>query len=196
MKSEVLFEDRSVCGGSGMVDSSCDDVMTLEAQTTHSGGQTKRKRDTYKGGCWRRFTHETLARPFSVETFNTENKMRGLFSTLIVVLVALMIVTTEAGKNKKEKNKGGVREGTCNEQTKKVKCRVPCNWKKDFGADCKYKFGNWGECDSATSLKSRTGTLQKALFNVDCQQTISVSKPCATKVKNKPKGKKNKGKGN
>lgn len=27
--------------------------------------------------------------------------MRGLFSTLIVVLVALMIVTTEAGKNKK-----------------------------------------------------------------------------------------------
>ncbi|KAK7176280.1 hypothetical protein R3I93_000516 [Phoxinus phoxinus] len=143
--------------------------------------------------------------------------MRGLFSTLIVVLVALMIVTTEAGKNKKEKNKGGadcaewrygtcvanngdcgpgMREGTCNEQTKKVKCRVPCNWKKDFGADCKYKFGNWGECDSATSTKSRTGTLQKALFNVDCQLTISVSKPCATKVKNKPKGKKNKGKGN
>ncbi|XP_056099771.1 midkine a [Rhinichthys klamathensis goyatoka] len=147
--------------------------------------------------------------------------MRGLFSTLIVVLVALMIVTTEAGKNKKEKNKGGkggaadcaewrygncvanngdcgpgVREGTCNEQTKKVKCRVPCNWKKEFGADCKYKFGNWGECDADTSAKSRTGTLQKALFNVDCQQTISVSKPCATKVKNKPKGKKNKGKGN
>ncbi|CAM4525829.1 unnamed protein product [Leuciscus chuanchicus] len=146
--------------------------------------------------------------------------MRGLFSTLIVVLVALMIVTTEAGKNKKEKNKGGkggsdcaewrygncvanngdcgpgAREGTCNEQTKKVKCRVPCNWKKEFGADCKYKFGNWGECDTTSSTKSRTGTLQKALFNVDCQQTISVSKPCATKVKNKPKGKKNKGKGN
>ncbi|XP_067295222.1 midkine a [Pseudorasbora parva] len=147
--------------------------------------------------------------------------MRGLFSTLIVVLVALMIVTTEAGKNKKEKNKGGkggadcgaewrfgncvanngdcgqgTREGTCNEQTKKVKCRVPCNWKKEFGADCKYKFGNWGECDAATSTKSRTGTLQKALFNVDCQQTIAVSKPCTTKVKNKSKGKKNKGKGN
>uniref|UniRef100_A0A671PYD4 Midkine n=1 Tax=Sinocyclocheilus anshuiensis TaxID=1608454 RepID=A0A671PYD4_9TELE len=139
--------------------------------------------------------------------------MRGLFSTLIVVLVALMIVTTEAGKNKKEKNKGGkggsdcaewrygscvanngdcgagTREGTCNEQTKKVKCRVPCNWKKDFGADCKYKFGNWGECDAATSTKSRTGTLVKALFNVDCQQTISVSKPCTTKIKNKPKEK-------
>lgn len=27
----------------------------------------------------------------------------------------------------------GVREGTCNEQTKKYKCKVPCNWKKDFG---------------------------------------------------------------
>ncbi|XP_016411080.1 midkine a [Sinocyclocheilus rhinocerous] len=146
--------------------------------------------------------------------------MRGLFSTIIVVLVALMIVTTEAGKNKKEKNKGGkggsdcaewrygscvanngdcgagTREGTCNEQTKKVKCRVPCNWKKNFGADCKYKFSNWGECDAATSTKSRTGTLVKALFSVDCQQTISVSKPCTTKVKNKPKGKKGKGKGN
>ncbi len=55
-------------------------------------------------------------------------------------------------------------------------------------ADCKYKFGNWGECDTATSTKSRTGTFVKALFNVDCQQTVSVSKPCTTKVKNKSKG--------
>ncbi len=55
-------------------------------------------------------------------------------------------------------------------------------------ADCKYKFGNWGECDAATSTKSRSGTFVKALFNVDCQQTISVSKPCTTKIKNKPKG--------
>lgn len=61
-------------------------------------------------------------------------------------------------------------------------------WCSFHAADCKYKFGNWGECDTASSTKSRTGTLQKALFNVDCQQTISVSKPCATKVKNKPKG--------
>ncbi|XP_052007257.1 midkine a [Xyrauchen texanus] len=146
--------------------------------------------------------------------------MRGLFSTLIVVLVALMIVTTEAGKNKKDKSKGGkgganctewrfgscvanngdcgqgIREGTCNEHTKNVNCKVPCNWKKDFGADCKYKFSNWGECDAATSKKSRSGILQKALFNVECQPTISVSKRCSTKVKNKPKGKKGKGKGN
>lgn len=55
-------------------------------------------------------------------------------------------------------------------------------------ADCKYKFGNWGECDAAMGTKSRTGTLQKALFNVDCQPTLSVSKPCTTKVKNKPRG--------
>lgn len=27
----------------------------------------------------------------------------------------------------------GVREATCNEQSKKHKCKVPCNWKKDFG---------------------------------------------------------------
>lgn len=27
----------------------------------------------------------------------------------------------------------GIREATCNEQTKKTKCKVPCNWKRDFG---------------------------------------------------------------
>lgn len=27
----------------------------------------------------------------------------------------------------------GMREGTCNDQTKKMKCKVPCNWKKEFG---------------------------------------------------------------
>lgn len=29
----------------------------------------------------------------------------------------------------------GLREGTCNEQTKKLKCKVPCNWKKEFGGE-------------------------------------------------------------
>ncbi|MBN3308672.1 MKB protein, partial [Amia calva] len=27
----------------------------------------------------------------------------------------------------------GMREGTCKDQTKKLKCKVPCNWKKEFG---------------------------------------------------------------
>lgn len=27
----------------------------------------------------------------------------------------------------------GVREAICSEQTKNFKCKVPCNWKKDFG---------------------------------------------------------------
>ncbi|KAI4873740.1 hypothetical protein NFI96_029335 [Prochilodus magdalenae] len=134
--------------------------------------------------------------------------MRGLFSTLFLLLVALMIVTTEAGKNKKDKlrdqkgdcaewrfggcvpNNGdcgqGTREGTCNDQTRKMKCKVPCNWKKQFGADCKYKFSNWGECDAASRSKSRSGTLVKALFDVECQPTVTVSKPCATKSKSKP----------
>uniref|UniRef100_A0ACB8G459 Uncharacterized protein n=1 Tax=Sphaerodactylus townsendi TaxID=933632 RepID=A0ACB8G459_9SAUR len=60
-----------------------------------------------------------------------------------------------AGKNKKDKVKKngsdcedwrwgpcvpnskdcgvGYREGTCNEETKKLKCKIPCNWKKEFG---------------------------------------------------------------
>ncbi|KAM9493391.1 midkine a isoform 2-T2 [Clarias gariepinus] len=142
--------------------------------------------------------------------------MRGLFSTIFLLLVALMIVTTEAGKNKKDKSKGskgasdctdwrfgncvakngdcgpGQRDGTCDDQIKKVKCKVPCNWKKAFGADCKYKFGNWGECDPGTGMKIRTGTLVKPLYDGECQPTISAPKACSTKNK----GKKGKGKGN
>lgn len=29
----------------------------------------------------------------------------------------------------------GVRKGTCNDQTKNLKCKVPCNWKKEFGGE-------------------------------------------------------------
>ncbi|XP_028814378.1 midkine b [Denticeps clupeoides] len=128
--------------------------------------------------------------------------MRGVISIIAVLLVALGM-TAGANRNKKEKGTEctewkfgkcvpsagdcgpGVREATCNEHTKRHKCKVPCNWKKDFGADCKYKFGRWEECDSATGTRSRSGTLKKALFNLDCQTTIKVSKPCTPKSKPK-----------
>ncbi|CAN9498372.1 unnamed protein product [Ophioblennius macclurei] len=140
---------------------------------------------------------------------------------LLLLLVALLSVGAEAaGKNRKEKNKppssgsecsdwrygncvpsngdcgAGFREGSCDQQTKKMKCKVPCNWKKDFGADCKYRFGSWGECDPSSGARTRTGTLKRALYNAECQQTISVSKPCPGKTKTKNKGKKKKVKGN
>lgn len=86
--------------------------------------------------------------------------MQGVFSVTLVLLVALM-VTTEANKHKKgpgHKKEGkdgkagsdctdihygkcvpnsgdcgaGVREATCNGQTQKHDCSIPCNWKKDF----------------------------------------------------------------
>ncbi|KAL2093425.1 hypothetical protein ACEWY4_010737 [Coilia grayii] len=138
---------------------------------------------------------------------------------LLVTLLMVIIMAAEASK-KKERGKeakggaaecadwkygrcvptsgdcgAGVREATCNDQTKKHKCKVPCNWKKDFGADCKYKFGRWAECDTSTGTKSRSGTLKKALFNADCQITIKVSKPCSPKTKTKP-AKKGRGKEN
>ncbi|XP_042368816.1 midkine-B-like [Plectropomus leopardus] len=147
------------------------------------------------------------------------NKMRA--ALLLLLLVTLITVQTVAGgKNKKEKNKpsqsgsectdwrygncvpsngdcgAGFRVGSCDQQNKKMKCRVPCNWKKDFGADCKYRFGSWGECDPTSGSRTRTGTLKKAFFNAECQQTISVSKPCTGTTKTKTKGKKKKGKGN
>ncbi|CAJ1087131.1 midkine a isoform X2 [Xyrichtys novacula] len=145
--------------------------------------------------------------------------MRAALVLLLLLLVTLT-VSEAGGKNKKERSKpspsgsectdwrygncvpsngdcgAGFREGSCDQQTKKMKCKVPCNWKKDFGADCKYRFGSWGECDPGTDLRTRTGTLKKALFNAECQQTITVSKPCPGKTKTKNKGKKRKGKGN
>lgn len=30
----------------------------------------------------------------------------------------------------------GYREGTCKDETKKLKCKIPCNWKKKFGGGC------------------------------------------------------------
>ncbi|XP_042261057.1 midkine a [Thunnus maccoyii] len=141
----------------------------------------------------------------------------ALLLLLLVTLIAIKSV--DGGKNKKEKNKPsqprsectdwrygncvpsngecgpGFREGSCDQQTRKMKCKVPCNWRKDFGADCKYRFGNWGECDPTSSLRTRTGTLKRVLFHAECQQTISVSKPCLGKTKTKNKGRKRKGKG-
>lgn len=29
----------------------------------------------------------------------------------------------------------GFREGTCHDETKKLKCKIPCNWKKEFGGE-------------------------------------------------------------
>ncbi|XP_043938562.1 midkine isoform X2 [Protopterus annectens] len=133
-------------------------------------------------------------------------QLHGFF---VLLLVVLMAVTLEAGKPKKEKGKKGTsacedwtwqrclpttgdcgigsRSGTCKEETKKMKCNVPCNWKKEFGADCKYKFGGWDKCDQTTGLKSRSGTLKKDPYNVQCLKTISVTKPCNTKEKTKGK---------
>ncbi|XP_073397780.1 midkine [Dendrobates tinctorius] len=132
----------------------------------------------------------------------------------VIVLVAILAVSSQAAKNKKEKGKKGAsdcvgwkwsrcipnskdcgvgtREGTCKEETNKLKCKIPCNWKKPFGADCKYKFENWGECNVETGVKSRSGALKKALFDAECKQAVQATKPCA--IKTKTKGKKGKGK--
>jgi len=78
----------------------------------------------------------------------------------------------------------GLRVGQC--EKKNIKCKVPCGWKKEFGADCKYHFDDWSECDATTGSKTRTGRLKKALFNAVCQRTVSVSKPCKKQPKPTP----------
>ncbi|XP_055505696.1 midkine a isoform X3 [Leucoraja erinacea] len=146
-------------------------------------------------------------------TYLQKMQPRVLFSLVFMLMLVLMTGSSDAGRTKKEKGKKsnsackewewgacepasgdcgtGLREGTCKEidDTKTVKCKVPCNWKKQFGSDCKYKFGNWGECDTETGLKTRNGTLKKALFNAECEQSVKVTKSC-DKSKTKSKGKK------
>ncbi|NWX49438.1 MK protein, partial [Steatornis caripensis] len=82
----------------------------------------------------------------------------------------------------------GYREGTCKDESKKLKCKIPCNWKKKFGADCKYKFESWGGCSSQTGVKTRSGILKKALYNAQCEEIVYVTKPCSSKIKSKSKG--------
>uniref|UniRef100_A0AAQ4P920 Midkine n=1 Tax=Gasterosteus aculeatus aculeatus TaxID=481459 RepID=A0AAQ4P920_GASAC len=135
--------------------------------------------------------------------------MRAAMLLLVITLIAVESVA--GGKNKKEKNKPsqsgsectnwrygncvpsngdcglGFREGSCEQQNQRMKCRIPCNWKKKFGADCKYRFDSWGECDPSSGLRTRMGTLKKALFNAECQPSISASKPCTEKIKTRSK---------
>lgn len=86
--------------------------------------------------------------------------------------------------------------------TKKLKTKVDLSFHsttirslKDFRlvppcllAECKYQFQAWGECDLNTALKTRTGSLKRALHNADCQKTVTISKPCGKLTKPKPQG--------
>ena len=66
-------------------------------------------------------------------------------------------------------------QGTYRAQTLCIWCQVPrCTGrrKEEFEAYCKYKFETWGACDGGTGTKARQGTLKKARYNVQCQETI------------------------
>ncbi|XP_054243056.1 pleiotrophin [Indicator indicator] len=146
-----------------------------------------------------------------------QQQQRRMFTAALLALVFILaaVGTAEAGKKEKPEKKAkksdcgewqwsvcvptngdcglGTREGTrtgaeCKQTTKTQKCKIPCNWKKQFGAECKYQFQAWGECDLNTALKTRTGNLKRALHNADCQKTVTISKPCGKLTKPKPQG--------
>nr|XP_055191213.1 pleiotrophin isoform X2 [Nyctereutes procyonoides] len=144
-------------------------------------------------------------------------KFAAAFLAFMFILAA--VDTAEAGKKEKPEKKVkksdcgewqwsvcvptsgdcglGTREGTrtgaeCKQTMKTQRCKIPCNWKKQFGAECKYQFQAWGECDLNTALKTRTGSLKRALHNADCQKTVTISKPCGKLTKPKPQESKKK----
>uniref|UniRef100_A0A668AI36 Pleiotrophin n=1 Tax=Myripristis murdjan TaxID=586833 RepID=A0A668AI36_9TELE len=142
-------------------------------------------------------------------------KMRGQKQWARVAVMALLVLTVmaaEGGKaekqGKKERksdcgewqwsvcvaNEGdcglGTREGTrtgtdCKQTIKTQRCKIPCNWKKKFGGECKYDFQAWGECDLATGKKNRTGVLKRALMDATCATTVTATKPCGKIPKTK-----------
>ncbi|XP_038256272.1 pleiotrophin isoform X2 [Dermochelys coriacea] len=143
-----------------------------------------------------------------------QQRCRMFTATLLAFIFVLVAMgTTEAGKKEKPEKKVkksdcgewqwsvcvptsgdcglGTREGTrtgaeCKQTMKTQRCKIPCNWKKQFGAECKYQFQAWGECDLNTALKTRTGNLKRALHNADCQKIVTISKPCGKLTKPKP----------
>ncbi|KAI3366664.1 hypothetical protein L3Q82_009353, partial [Scortum barcoo] len=144
-----------------------------------------------------------------------DDRMNGQKQWTRVAVMALLVLTVmaaEGGKaekqGKKERksdcgewqwsvcvaNEGdcglGTREGTrtgtdCKQTIKTQRCKIPCNWKKKFGGECKYDFQAWGECDLATGKKNRTGVLKRALMDATCAATVTATKPCGKIPKTK-----------
>ncbi|CAI5636252.1 pleiotrophin [Oreochromis niloticus] len=135
------------------------------------------------------------------------------WTRVAIALLVLTVIAAEGGKaekqGKKERksdcgdwqwsvcvaNEGdcglGTREGTragtdCKQTIKTQRCKIPCNWKKKFGGECKYDFQAWGECDLATGKKNRTGVLKRALMDATCAATVTATKPCGKIPKTKP----------
>ncbi|CDQ75485.1 unnamed protein product [Oncorhynchus mykiss] len=144
--------------------------------------------------------------------------MSGQQQWTLLAVMALLVLTVTAGEGgiaekqgKKDRksdcgewqwsvcvaNEGdcglGTREGTrtgtdCKQTIKTQRCKIPCNWKKQFGGECKFDFQAWGECDLVTGKKNRTGVLKRALMDATCPNTVSATKPCGKIPKTKLQG--------
>ncbi|XP_051796119.1 pleiotrophin isoform X1 [Acanthochromis polyacanthus] len=142
-------------------------------------------------------------------------RMNGQKQWTRVAVMALLVLTVMAGEGGKAEKQGkkerksdcgewqwsvcvanegdcglGTREGTrtgtdCKQTIKTQRCKIPCNWKKKFGGECKYDFQAWGECDLATGKKNRTGVLKRALMDATCAATVTATKPCGKIPKTK-----------
>ncbi|XP_064795576.1 pleiotrophin-A-like [Oncorhynchus masou masou] len=157
---------------------------------------------------------QTIAKRWNNHQTSSSN-MSGQQQWTLLAVMALLVLTVTAGEGgiaekqgKKERksdcgewqwsvcvaNEGdcglGTREGTrtgtdCKQTIKTQRCKIPCNWKKQFGGECKFDFQAWGECDLVTGKKNRTGVLKRALMDATCPNTVSATKPCGKISKTK-----------
>lgn len=62
----------------------------------------------------------------------------------------------------------GFREGTCQEETKKLKCKIPCNWKKEFGGE--RSSGLEEDSGNDATILSEPQEASQVVFKFKCER--------------------------
>jgi len=83
----------------------------------------------------------------------------------------------KCGRGTKKATRTG--DATCRPLEKNVPCKVPCSGDKKV---CKYRKGQWSECDPNTLKRLRTDTLMTELSDPTCDATRPFEKACKKKL--------------
>nr|XP_040146123.1 pleiotrophin [Ictidomys tridecemlineatus] len=126
----------------------------------------------------------SLERMQSQQYQQQRRKFAAVFLAFIFILAT--VDTAEAGKKEKPGKQQSKQKSTVITMAPKQNLSRVCVLFDPALAECKYQFQAWGECDLNTALKTRTGSLKRALHNADCQKTVTISKPCGKLTKPKP----------
>lgn len=84
----------------------------------------------------------------------------------------------KCGRGSKKATRSGD-STSCRPLEKNVQCKVPCAGDKKV---CKYRKGQWSECDGTILKRVRTDTLMSELSDPSCDTTRPFEKACKKKL--------------